>query len=320
MISRAAHMLLAAGMLLTALAAAQDYPVRGVRIIVPFAPGAGTDITARMLAKKLHEGLGQTFIVDNRPGAAGMLGAELVAKSPPDGYNLLFGTAALSVNATLRKTSGFDPIRDLAPITLVSISPQFLIVHPNMAARNLQELIGLAKKHPGKLNVGSTGTGSSSHLAIELLCYMADIKVLHVPYKGGTPAGTALMSGELDFYFQGAIASLANMRAGKVRALAVTSRKPMSAAPDVPTLHSFYPGYESVNWFSLFAPAATPSAVIARLNSEARKAIKSPEVIEMMSREGVDPVGGTAAELGIYLKNEIDRYAKIIAIAKLKPE
>lgn len=301
-------------------ASAQEYPSRAVRIIVPFAPGAGTDVTARLLARKLQEALGQSFVVDNRAGAAGLVGAELVAKSPPDGHTVLFGTAALSVNATLRRTVNFDPQRDLVPITLVSISPQFLIVHPKMVAKSVQDLIGLAKKHPGKLNVGSTGNGSSSHLAIELLSHMAAIKVVHVPYKGGTPAGIALMSGELDFYFQGAIAALANMRAGKVRALAVTSRKPTAAAPEIPTLHSFYPGFESVNWFALFGPAGTPPSVVNRLGGEARRAIRTPEISEMMLREAVDPVGSTPAELGDFLRSEIERYANIIRIANLKAE
>jgi tripartite-type tricarboxylate transporter receptor subunit TctC len=290
------------------------------RIIVPFSPGAGTDITARMLARKLHESLGQPFIVENRPGAAGMLGAELVARAPADGYTLLFGTAALSVNATLRKSSAFDLFRDLAPITLVSISPQFLIVHPSMPARSVKELVALARKNPGKLNVGSTGNGSSSHLAIEMFSYMAGVKVVHVPYKGGAPAGTALLSGELDFYFQGAIAALANMRSGRVRALAVTSRSRSTAAPEVPTLHSYYPGYESVNWFSLFAPTGTPPAIISKVSAEVRKALKTPEVLEMLSREGVESVGSTPAELGEYLRSEVERYAKIIKIAKLQPE
>jgi len=301
-------------------ASAQDYPSRTARIVVPFSPGAGTDVVARLLAKKLHEGFGQIFVVDNRPGAASMLGAELVAKSPADGYVLLFGTAALSINATLRKSASFDPFKDLTPVTLISISPQFLLVHPSIPAKSVPELVAIARKYPGKLNVGSTGNGTSSHLAIEMFSYMAGVKVTHIPYKGGTPAGTALLSGELDFYFQGAIASLANMRVGKVRALAVTSRKRSSAAPEVPTLDSFYPGYESANWFSLFAPAGTPAAVVGKLSAEVRKALKSPDVLEMLSSEGVEPVGSTPAELGDYLKREVERYGKIIRIANLQPD
>ena len=298
---------------------AQPYPNRAVRIVVPFSPGAGTDVVARLLSKKLTESLFQNFIVDNRPGAGSMLAAELVAKSNADGYTYLFGTAALSINATLFKSTSFDLIRDIKPVTLISISPQFLLIHP-VIAKSVPELIQVARNNPGRLNVGSTGNGTSSHLAIELLSSMANVKFTHIPYKGGAPAGMALLSGELDFYFQGAIAALANMRTGKVNAIAVTSRKRSVAAPEIPTLDSFYPGYESANWFSLFAPSGTSSFAISKISEEVRKALKLPEIIRVLAKEGVEPVGSTPDELRDYLRQEIERYSKIIRIANIKPE
>lgn len=299
---------------------AQEYPAKSIRIVVPFTPGAGSDMQARLVARKLQESMGQTVIVDNRPGAAGMLGAEVVAKAPSDGYTLLFTTAALAANVTLRKTPAFDPVRDLAPISLVSVAPQFLIVHPSLPVRSVRELVALAKKHPGKLNAGSSGSGSSIHLAIELLKQLAGVNVTHVPYKGGVQAFQAVLSGEVDFNFQGAVVSLPAMRAGKVRGLAVTTTKRSPAAPDVPTVASFVPGFESVNWFALFAPAATPSPVVTKLNAEIVKAMRAPEVRELLSREGIEPIGSTAPELVTFFHNDVERTAKLIKAANIKIE
>jgi tripartite-type tricarboxylate transporter receptor subunit TctC len=299
---------------------AQEYPTKGIRVIVPFTPGAGNDTQGRLLARYFQESMGQSVIVDNRPGAAGNLGAEIVARSPADGYTLLFTTATIAANATLRKSATFDPLRDLAPISLVSIAPQFLIVHPSMPVRSVKDLVVLCKKNPGRLNAGSSGSGSSIHIAIELFSQLAGVKVTHVPYKGGVQAFQAVLTGEVDFNFQGAVLSLPAMRAGKVRGLAVTTPRPSAAAPDVPTVASFLPGFESVNWFGLYAPAGTPTAIVARLNAETLKALTTPQTLDLLSREGIEPIGSTPAELGTYLQNDIARTAKLIKAANIHVE
>ena len=299
---------------------AQDYPSKIVKIIVPFAPGAGTDLTARMLGKKLQESLGQTFVIDNRTGAGGMIAAEVASKSAADGYTLLFGSAALAGNASLHPSSTFDPVKDLAPITLISISPNVVLVRPDYSAKTVKELVQLAMKFPGKLNAGSAGNGSSTHLGIELLNQMAGIKVTHVPFKGASPSLVALLSNDTDLDFQGALSSLASIRAGKVRALAVGSRARMSAMPEIPPMDSFYPGFECVNWFALFAPAGTPVAITAKLSNEVRKIVRSPEVTESFNRDGIEVSGSTPAELDAHLKREIERYAKFTKMASVKLE
>jgi tripartite-type tricarboxylate transporter receptor subunit TctC len=299
---------------------AQEYPTRAIRIVVPFTPGAGSDTQARLVARKLQESMGQPVIVDNRPGAAGTLGAELVAKTAADGYTLLFATAAIAANATLRKTPSFDPMRDLEPISLVSVTPQFLIVHPSLPVRSVKELVALARQNPGKLNAGSSGSGSAIHLAIELLKQLAHINVTHVPYKGGAQAFQALLSGEVDFNFHGALVALPPMRAGKVRGLAVTTTKRVAAAPDVPTVASSLPGFESVNWSALFAPAGTAAAVVNRLNAETAKALTAREIRELLSREGIEPIGSTAAELGTFFRNDVQRTATLLKAANIKVE
>ena len=299
---------------------AQEYPTKVVRVVVPFTPGAGNDMQARLVSRKFQEAMGQTFIVDNRPGAAGMLGAELVAKSPADGYTLLFTTASLAANVTLRKTAAFDPLRDLGPISLVSVAPQFLIVHPSLPVRSVKELVALARQNPGKLNAGSSGSGASIHLAIELFKQLAGVDVTHVPYKGGAQALQAVMSGEIDFNFQGAVPALPVIRAGKVRGLAVTTAKRSAAAPDLPTVASFIPGFESVNWFALFAPAGTPAPIVNKLSAETAKALSAPEIRELMSREGIDPIGSTPPELATYFQKDVERTAKLIKAANIKVE
>jgi tripartite-type tricarboxylate transporter receptor subunit TctC len=301
-------------------ASGQEYPTKVIRVIVPFTPGAGNDTQGRLLGRYFQESMGQGVVVENRPGAAGTLGAELVARAPADGYMLLFTTATLAANATLRKSPTFDPLRDLAPISLVSIAPQFLIVHPSMPVHSVRDLVALCQKNPGKLNAGSSGSGSSIHLAIELFSQLAGVKVTHVPYKGGTQAFQAVLAGEVDFNFQGAVVSLPAMRAGKVRGLAVTTAKPSAAAPDVPTVASVLPGFESVNWFGLYAPVGTPVAIVAKLNAETVKALKAPQTRELLLREGIEPIGSTAPELATYLRNDVERTAKLIKAANIQVE
>lgn len=301
-------------------AIAQSYPSKPVRIIVPFGAGGGTDIQGRLLGKKFYESMGQTFVVDNRPGASGLLGAELAAKSPPDGYTILFTTASLSVNVSLYKKVPLDPLKDLLPISWISSVPLVLVAHPSVPVKSAKELIALAKKRAGKMNVASNGSGTTSHLSIEMLKQFAGVDVTHIPYKGGGPAITALISGEVDFTFATALAAQPYVKSGRVRALAVTTAKKSAAFPNLPTMASLYPGFESDNWYAMFFPAGTPKEIVAKMNAEILKALKSPEVHNFMEKEGADPVGSTPEELTAYFKREIDKYAKVIKTGDIKVE
>ena len=298
----------------------QTWPAKPVRIIVPFGPGGGTDIQGRLLGKKFFETMGQTFIVDNRTGAAGLIGAELIAKSPPDGYNILFTTASLSVNVSLYKKIAFDPIKDLAPVSWVSSVPLVLVVHASVPAKSAKELIALAKQRKGKMNAASNGSGTTSHLSIEMLKQMAGVDVAHIPYKGGGPAMIAMVGGEVDFQFATAIAAQPHIKSGKVRALAVTTAKKSAIFPDLPTMASIYPGFESDNWYAMFLPAGTPKEIVAKLNAEIVKALKSPDVRDFITKEGGEPVGSTPEELGAYFRREVDKYAKVIKAGNIQPE
>ena len=308
------------GFVSIAPASAQTYPGKTVRVVVPTAPGGGSDIQARLLAKTFQEAMGQPFVVENRPGASGIIGVELVAKAPPDGYTILVGTALLATNAALYKKLPFDAAKDLAPVGQISFAPQLMIVHPSVPARSVREFVSLAKRHPGKLNAGSSGSGSANHLALEMFRQRAGIDVTHIPYKSGAPAIIALVSGEVAFTFTGAVTALPPVRAKQVRALAVTSPKRSSLLPDVPTMDSFYPGFESANWYAMFVPAGTPAAVINRLNSEMVRTLKSPEIVDFMKREGAEPVGSTPQELAAYFRREVERYAEVIRIGKVRVE
>lgn len=305
-------------MCLTGGVLAQAYPAKAVRVIVPFGAGGGTDIQGRLLSKKFYESMGQTFVIDNRPGAGGLIGAELAVKSPADGYTILFTTASLSVNVSLYKKISFDPVKDLMPVSWISSVPLVLTVHPSVPAKNPKELIALAKKLAGKLNVASNGSGTTSHLSIEMLKQMAGVDVAHIPYKGGGPAIAALFSGEVDFTFATALAVQPFVKSGKVRPIAVTSARKSSAFPALPTMASLYPGFESDNWYAMFVPAGTPQPIIEKINSEIIKALKSSEVRNFMSKEGADPVGSSPDELAKYFKREVDKYAKVIKAGKIE--
>jgi tripartite-type tricarboxylate transporter receptor subunit TctC len=299
---------------------AQTWPAKPVRIIVPFGAGGGTDIQARLLAKHFGESLKQTFIVDNRPGAGGLIGAELAVRSPADGYTILFTTASLSVNVTLYgKRVKFDPLKDLAPVSWISSTPLVLVVHPSVPAKSVKELIALAKK-TGKMNAGSNGIGTTSHLSVEMVKQMTGAPVVHVPYNGGGPAMTGLITGETDFLFATGPVALVQLKAGKVRALAVTTAKPSSAFPNLPTMNSFYPGFESDNWYAMFFPTGTPKEIVNKLNSEIAKALKAKDLQEFMAREALDPVASSPEQLYENFKREVARYAKIIAAANIKVE
>lgn len=292
---------------------AQSYPSRPVRMIVPFAAGGGTAIQGHLLGKKLNESMGQSFVVDNRPGASGLIGTEIAAKAAPDGYTILFTTASLSVNVTLYgKRLTIDPLKDLQPISWISSVPLVLVVHPSVTAKTPQELIQLAKKQGGKMNAGHNGAGTTSHLAIEMLKQMTGVKVAPIGYRGGGPSITALMGGEVTFNFATALTAAPHIKAGKVRPIAVTTAKRSKAYPDLPTMTSLYPGFEIDNWYAMFFPAGTPKPIVDKMNAEIRKALATKEVTDFMAREGAEPVGSSPEELADYFKREVEKYAKVI--------
>ena len=320
MLQVAALVLTASGWWPTTSAVAQSWPTRPVRIIVPFSPGGGADIQARLLSRKFHESMGQPFVVDNRPGASGLIGGEIVAKSPPDGYTILLTGAALSVNVSLYKKIAFDPVKDLQPVSWVSSVPLVLCTHPNVPANGVKEFIALAKRHKGGLRGASNGSGTPSHLSIEMLKQMAGVHAVHIPYKGGGPAITALLGGEIDFSFATVLAAKPHVNGSKLRALAVTTAKRSSAFPELPTMSSLNPGFEIDNWYSMFFPTGTPKEWVAKLNGEILKALKSREVLDFMSKEGADPVGSSPEELSAYFKKEVAKYAQIIHAGNIQVE
>ena len=309
----------AAGCLIPASIFAQAWPVKPVRIIVPFGPGGGTDIQARILTAVFHEHTGQTFIVENRAGASGLIGAEIAAGSPPDGYTVLFSTATLTINTTLYGSRmKIDPVKDLAPVSWLTSTPLVLVTHPSVPAKSVNELVALAKRQPAFLNSGINVPGSTSHLSAEMLKQVAGIEAIIVPYKGGGPAITALMSGEIDYLFcTGPVAS-ANLKSGRIRALAVTTAKRASAFPDLPTMNTFYPGFESDNWYAMWFPAGTPGDIVAKMNALIVKAMQNGKVRQFMVNEGLDPVGSSPEELGAQIKREISKYAEVIRKGSIK--
>ncbi len=302
------------------LTMAQSYPLKPIRIIVPVQPGGGLDPQARLLGRKFQESMGQSVVVENRPGANGMIGTELVARSPGDGYTLLCAAASIASAVTLYKNLTFDVQKDLVPVSQLSSNAQFLIAHPSLPVNSLKEFIVLAKKQAGKLNAASGGTGTANHLVLEMFKQRAGFQATHIPYKGSGPATIALMSGEVDFSFAGAISMIPHLRSGKVKALAVTTPAPTRLAPALPTLASLYPGFESVNWYAIFAPGTTPPAIVNKLGNEIAAAIKSPEMRDFMMKEGADAVGSAPQEFAAYFKREVERYAKVIQTANIRVE
>lgn len=302
-------------------AAAQSYPAKPVRVIVPFPPGGGADIFARMVGQKLTGALGQSFVVDNRAGAGGNIGVELAAKAPADGYTLLVTTATLSINPGLFPKLPFDVQRDLAPITLFASVPHILCAHPALPVKSVKELIALARSRPDQLNYASQSSGSSSHLTAELFRTMAGVKMTHIPYKGGGPALTALVSGEVTLGFPVPVTALSQIKAGRLKALAVTSRARSQVLPDVPTMiEAGLKGFESIQWYGALAPAGTPKEIVARLHSEMVRALKQPDVRERIAAEGADLVGNTPDEFAAFIANEMTKWAKVIKISGAKPE
>ena len=307
----------ALSLMLAGAVQAQAWPAKTVRIIVPFGPGGGTDIQGRLLSKKFFESTGQTFVVDNRSGAGGLIGAELAIKSPPDGYTILFTTASLSVSLTLYGSLvKFDAFKDLTPISWISSVPLVLVTHPNVPVKSVRDLIALAKKT--QLTPANNGAGTTSHLSVEMLNQYAGLKLPIISFKGGGPAITSVITGETDFVFATALAAQPHIKSGRVTPIAVTTLKPSGAFPGLPTMASVFPGFEADNWYAMFFPAGTPKEVVSKMNSEIIKALKSTEVSGFMSREGADPVGSTPEELGAYFRKEYEKYAKIIKSRNIK--
>jgi tripartite-type tricarboxylate transporter receptor subunit TctC len=310
-----------AAMLLAAAAQAQPYPAKPLRMVVPFPPGGPTDIVARLVSQKMSEGLKQPVVVENRPGAGGVLGTEAAAKATPDGYTLLMGTiGGLAVSMSLQPGRGYDTLRDLAPITQAVTVTSVLVVHPSVPARSVKELLAIARAQPGKLNYGSSGSGTVTHLAGELLKLMGGVSIVHVPYKGGAPALNAIVSGEVDLTYENSLIIVPHIKSGKVRALAVTGGERSKLLPELPAIAETLPGYEASGWYGLLAPAGTPAAVIERLNAEAVKALRASDVAGKLSSQGADPVPGSPAEFSAFIRREIEKWAKVVKAAEMKAE
>ena len=300
-------------LVLTAPANAQSYPNKPVRVVVPYPPGGPTDIVARVLFQQVSEATGQQFLVDNRAGAGGNIGAEIVAKSPADGYTLLIGSTAHAINMSLFKNLSYDVQKDFAPVSLLTQGPLVLVAHPQFPANSIKEVIELAKSKSGGLNFASSGNGQSTHLSAELFNTMAGIKMSHVPYKGSAPALTDVMSGQVDVMFDTTLSAMPFVKAGKLKALGLTSPVRSPAAPDVPTIaESGLPGYEVFAWNGVFVPAGTPKAIIQQLNDQIRKAMLLPQVKDKFSAQGFAASWNSPENFGVFVKNEVDKWSRTV--------
>jgi len=302
--------------------AAADYPSRAVKLIVPFAPGGGTDIVARTIAQKLTETLKQPVVVENRAGGNGTIGANAVAHAAPDGYILTMITASHSVNVTLQGTKHpYDLLKDFAPISQVTTQPYVLVVNPKVQAKSVQELIAFAKANPGKLTYGSSGVGGTSHLSGALFCVLANIEMTHVPYRGGEPAMADVVSGHIDMLFSTRLQSRGFVESGQLRALAVTTRKRSPATPELPTMQEAgVPGYEVAGWYGMLAPAGTPPAMVNKLNREVVRIVHLPDVAEKMAIDGSEPVGSSPAEFAAHIKSEVEKWRDLIRRTGIKTD
>jgi tripartite-type tricarboxylate transporter receptor subunit TctC len=300
---------------------AKPYPAKPLRLIVPFPAGASSDVVGRMLGQKLAEQVGEQVIADNRAGAGGNLGIAAAAKSPPDGYTMVIATASIAVSQSLYLNPGYDPIKDLAPVARLTSIPNVLLVHPSVPAKTLRQFINLARKHPGKLNFGSGGAGTTNHLANELLKHLEKIDIVHVPYKGVTHAMTSMIGGEVDEVIMPVSTALTQIKAGKVRALAVLTEKRIAALPDVPTgIEAGVAGFTMPLWYGMFAPVATPREIVARLSRELITALGTADLRGRLAALGVDPWPGTSEELAQLLRTDIERYGAIARSAGLKKQ
>lgn len=316
-----ACLVIATATLSGAAMAQSDYPNRTIRLIVPASPGGGTDFTARLIAQRLSALLNQSVVVENRAGASGNIGAELVARAAPDGYSLVMPITSFPMNPSLFKKMPFDTERDFAPVVLASVAPLYLVVNPSVPVNSVSELIALAKAKPDALNYANSGRGTSAHLAGELFKRMAGIEMTSLPYKGGGPAVIDLIAGQVQVYFSTIPAAIAHVQTGKLRGLAVTSSKRVEQIPNVPTVaESGLPGFEVVGWFGIFAPAGTPAPIIGRLNTEINRILKEPQTRDQFAGHGLVPGGGTPDELGTFLKTELTRWGTLIRSIGINPE
>ena len=313
---------ISAAALAPAAATAQSYPERPVRVVVPFPAGGAADIVARQVTQGLAAALGSQFVVDNRAGAGGAIGAETVARSAPDGYTLLFASSsALSINPHIAAKLSYDALRDFSPIALIGFAPNVLVVHPSVPAKSVKDLIAVARSKPNALNFASNGTGTLSHLTGELFMQRAGVKMVHIPYKGLAPALTDLISGEVQVMFSSAVAALPQAKAGRLRAIAMTGSKRSAAIPDIPTVaESGLPGYETGSWYGVVVPAGTPKVAIDRLSKEIQAIVKAKDVTSKLNEEAVIPIGNPPEEFAKHIRAELARWAKVIKAAKIELE
>ena len=305
----------------TTCAFAAAYPDKPVRMVVPFPPGGGTDVVARAIALKLTEQWGQSVVVDNRPGAASMVGTEMLARAVPDGYTLGFVSMSHTINPSIHKKLPFDPIADFSPVALAATAPNVLVVNPGVGAKSVAELVQIAKSRPGKLNFPSSGNGGVSHLSMEMFRYAAGIDIVHVPYRGAGPALTALLANETQLMMATTPVALPQMKAGRLIALATTGLKRSSLAPEIPTVaEAGYPGFEADTWYGMLAPAKVPPALVNQANAAVTKMLTQADFKERLAHEGAQPAGGTPAQFAAHIKSEIEKWAKIVRMARVKIE
>lgn len=300
---------------LPCVAAAAEYPVRPVRLIVPFAPGGGADIVARFVGQRLTEVWGQQVVIDNRGGASAMIGTEAAARAAPDGYTLFLGTNQLAINPALYKKLPYDPVRDFAPVTRLATAPLILVVHPGLAAHSATQLIALARTKPGALNMASSGNAGPPHLAGELFQSMAGIRMLHVPYKGSGQAIPALVGGQVDLMFATLPSALPQVKAGRLRGLAVTALKTSTVAPGLPVVADTLPGFESIAWYGLVLPAQAPVRLIARIHDDVGRIIAGADFRTRMAAEGAEPAGSTPAQFAEFIRTETTKWARVVRIS-----
>jgi tripartite-type tricarboxylate transporter receptor subunit TctC len=308
--------------LLTASLACAQYPGKPVRLVVPFPAGGPTDIVGRTISQKLSESLGQPVIVDNRAGAGGVIGTEFVAKSPPDGYTILLGTiGGLAVAMSLYPNRGYDTLRDFQAVAQAVTVTNILVVHPSLPARTVKELLSLARARPGTLNYASSGSGTVTHLAGELLNTMAHVKIVHIPFKGGAPALTALMSGEVEMNFENSLIVVPHIKAGRVRAIAVTGAQRSKLMPDLPTIaEGGLPGYNASGWYGFVLPAAVPKEIVSRLANDFNRILRMPDVVERLSGQGAEPVINTPEQFTAFIRTEIDKWTRLVKTANMKAD
>lgn len=313
--------LMAATFLFVAGAAAQAYPTRPIRMIVPQSAGGSTDLVARVLAQRLSDAVDQPVIVDNRPGAGSLNGTDIVAKAAPDGYTLLVVAASFTINPSIRKNLPFDPVRDFVPISQLVTLSHILVVHPSVPVKSVKELIALAKARPGELNYGSSGIATSTHMAAELFLHLTATNMVNVPYKGGAPGMTALLGGQVQLYFATISTAIPHIRTGKLRALGVTTAKRSVAAPEFPTLsEAGVPGYEHSSWVGMLAPAKAPQAVVAKLHGESVRVVQAQEAKALLLREGLEAVGNSPKEFDAIVKSEVAKWQKVVKAAGIQAQ